>query len=136
MVHAFGLEIRKTFPVGTAELFRAMLDTNILKSLWGLHKLTVVDGARRKAYAEMLIADENWNFELTYDEIIENKLLTWKVNFDRFPDKEFDVSVAFSGNARVGKMLLKQSGFDTVGERDANEQAWHVALATLERLLK
>ena len=136
MSKSFGYEIKREFRKPVADLFAAMLDGDVLKELWGLKKITFTSENPKEAYAEMTIGDENWNFELLYDSIIKDKHLSWKVRFDRAPEKEILVSILFSGGSDSGKLVVSQSNFDSKEESDANEKAWKASLTKLEGILE
>ena len=135
MTESLSYEIVKGFGVPVSDLFQAMLDGNILKQLWGLNDFRILSEDPRKAYAEMVVGEENWSFELAYDSIIKDEYLSWRVRFDRAPHKEIVVCIKFSGTSDSGSMTVQQSNFDSQEESDANEIAWRSSLEKLEEIL-
>lgn len=131
---SYSFEIKREFTATDRQLYEALLDPRVLKSLWGLQKISITDDDGRQAYAEMTIDDENWNFTLAYEDLVQHELLSWKVTFDRFPGKEVSVSVSLTPLREGTELRLVQANFDSQQECDSNQSAWEKSLETLEGL--
>jgi uncharacterized protein YndB with AHSA1/START domain len=127
-------ELSKVFPVTQEKLFNAFIDEMTLKKIWGVSIITIDARPGGKARAELRIDSENWDFTITYKEVITNEKLRWVVHFDRFPAKEIRVTLWFKKMPDGTQLTLRQENFDNSQERDGNRQAWEGALTTLERL--
>ena len=83
----------------------------------------------------MTINGENWNFTITYKEIINYSKLKWIVNFEGFPSKETHVELEFHKIPNGTLLKLKMENFEDSNERDANRNAWINGLKTLEKII-
>ncbi|HKV06132.1 MAG TPA: SRPBCC family protein [Candidatus Acidoferrales bacterium] len=128
-------ELIAPFTIAPDRLFKAFLDETVLKKLWGVSEISIDARAGGTARAKMTIANENWNFTLTYDEISPNEKLRWSVHFDRFPQKETRVTLLFKRIPAGTELTVRQENFDDARERDANREAWRGALNILGGLL-
>jgi uncharacterized protein YndB with AHSA1/START domain len=128
-------ELSKIFPVTQEKLYNAFIDETTLKNIWGVSAITIDARPEGKARAELKIDSENWDFTITYKEVIPNEKLRWVVHFDRFPAKEIRVTLWFKKISDGTQLTLHQENFENSQERDGNRQAWEGALTTLERLI-
>ncbi len=135
MNNSISFEISRSYAAPVSKLYSALLNPEVLKTLWGLNGMTVTEDPSREAYAEMSFGEDNWNFRMVYGDMIENELLTWKVIFDRTPDKEVHVRVEFRQTGEGTEVIAGQSNFDTEEERDANQNAWTQSLDNLASLI-
>jgi hypothetical protein len=130
-----GYELSREFPVTQDTLFKAFINEATLKSIWGVSSITVDARPNEKARAHLEIGNENWDFTITYRDIVPNETLRWAVHFDRFPGKETRVTLSFKTTTSGAEVTVRMENFETPQERDANRQAWERALRTLEGLL-
>jgi uncharacterized protein YndB with AHSA1/START domain len=128
-------ELSQTFRVSQEALFNSFLDPAILKTIWGVSRITVDARPKDQARAHMIIADENWDFTITYQEVIPNEKLRWIVHFDRFPSKEIHAVLWFTKITDGAKLTVQMDNFESIQERDANRSAWQGALRTLGGLI-
>ncbi|MGH2362204.1 MAG: SRPBCC family protein [bacterium] len=128
-------ELSRVFQVTPATLFNAFIDAGTLKHIWGISSISVDARPSGQTRAEMSLDNENWNFTITYQEVIPHEKLRWIVHFDRFPSKETRVTLLFKATAGGAEVTVRMENFETPEERDGNKQAWEGALKKLERLL-
>lgn len=131
-----GYEIHRLFPVGPDRLFAAFTDEVILKTIWGLADVSVDARVGGTTVAKMQIAGENWNFIMTYTEVVPPRVLRWVTHFERFPRKETRVTLLFAKVADGAELTLRQENFESSQERDANREALTNALNRLAELLR
>jgi hypothetical protein len=81
-----------------------------------------------------VFAGENWEFTITYKEVVRYGKLRWVVHFDRFPTKETRATLWFKPATRGAEVTVQMENFETPEERDNNRQAWERALQKLETL--
>ncbi|MBZ5636565.1 MAG: SRPBCC domain-containing protein [Acidobacteriia bacterium] len=125
-------EISRAFPVTQAVLFAAFIDGTTLKDIWGLSSITVDAKPRGQARAALSIDNENWDFTITYQEVVPPDKLRWIVHFDRFPSKETRATLLFRAAAGGSEVTVRMENFGSSQERDSNRQAWEGALKRLE----
>jgi len=128
-------EISREFPATQETLFRSFIDEATLKSIWGVSSITVEAKPGSNARAILQIDNENWNFTITYQEVVPSDKLRWVVHFDRFPSKEIRVTLWFQPATNGARVTVRMENFESSEERDANKQAWEGALRTLEGLI-
>jgi uncharacterized protein YndB with AHSA1/START domain len=128
-------ELSRTLSVSQEALFNAFLDPAILKTMWGVSSMTVDARPNGQARAHMTILSENWDFTITYQEIIPNEKLRWLVHFDRFPSKEARAMLSFTRTTDGTEVTVQMDNFESIQERDANRAAWQGALSTLAGLI-
>jgi uncharacterized protein YndB with AHSA1/START domain len=128
-------ELSPVFPVSQETLFNALINEAILKRIWGVSSITVDARPNGKARAQLEIDGENWDFTLTYQEVVQNERLRWVVHFDRFPTKETRVTLWFKATTGGAEVTIRMENFETSEERDGNRQAWEAGLARLEGLI-
>ena len=128
-------EIHRLFPVGPERLFAAFTNPAILKNIWGLSAISVDARVGGQALAKMEITGKNWNFTITYTEIVPARTLRWVTHFQRFPNKETRVTLLFEKTAEGTQLTLRQENFETSQERNANREALINALSRLAGLL-
>ena len=128
-------ELSRVFAVAPGKLFSRFLDEATLKTIWGVSQITIDARPEGRARAQLTINDENWDFTITYKEIVPSQTLRWIVHFDRLPSKEIKVTLRFKEIAAGTELTLRMENFESSNERDQNRQAWEAALETLEGLL-
>jgi hypothetical protein len=128
-------ELSHSFHVTQATLFNAFINPATLKDIWGVSSITVDARPSGQARAKLTIDDENWDFTITYQELVPHNKLRWVVHFDRFPSKETRVTLSFSATAEGSEVTVRMENFETSQERDANRQAWEGALTRLEAIV-
>jgi hypothetical protein len=128
-------ELGKIFPVKQEKLFDAFLNESVLTKIWGVKSIKIDAKPGGNAIAEFNINGENWNFTLTYKQIIPFEKLTWKVQFERFPEMEILADLTFSPVNGGTALKVKLDNFLSNNERDANKAAWVNALNSLEGIL-
>ena len=128
-------ELSHNFHVPEATLFNAFINPATLKELWGVSSITVDARPSGQARAKLTIDNENWDFTLTYQELVPHNKLLWVVHFDRFPSKETWVTLSFRATAGGSEVTIRMENFETSQERDANRQAWEGALKRLEAIV-
>ena len=133
--HNTAYELSKVFPVTQEKLFNAFIDETTLKKIWGVSSITIDARPGGHARAALEFDNENWDFTITYKEVIPNEKLKWIVHFDRFPGKEILATLWFRKTTGGSEVTVRQENFETSQERDANRQAWERTLQTLEDLL-
>lgn len=124
-------EISRTFPVAQTVLFNAFVDASTLKTIWGLSSIAVDARSEGHARAEWTIGEENWNFTISYREVVPYDRLRWVVHFDRSQSKETRVTLLFRTVEDASEVTLRMENFETTQERDGNRQAWNEALDRL-----
>ena len=128
-------ELSRVFSAAPETVFRSFIDEGTLKQIWGVSEI-IIDARREgQARAKLQIGNENWDFTLTYKEIVPNEKLRWIVHFDRFPSKETRATLLFIKVPEGTKLIFRQENFQTSEERDDNRQAITEALKTLDSLL-
>ena len=127
-------ELSKNIPVPPEKLYAAFLDPKALRKIWGLTSITIDARPEGKAIAKLQIGDQNWDFTLTYKEIVPDKKLQWEVHFDRFPEKEILTTLLFNKVKDGTNIIIRQENFATPQERDENKQAWEDTLIKLDAL--
>ena len=128
-------ELSKVFPVTQDKLFNAFLSEAMLKKIWGVSSISIDARAGGKARAKLQIDNENWDFTITYTEVVLNEKLRWSVRFDRFPNKEIRVTLWFRNTTGGTELTLRQENFENSQERDGNRAAWEGALKILGSLV-
>jgi uncharacterized protein YndB with AHSA1/START domain len=128
-------ELSKVFSVAPDKLFNAFLSEPTLKKIWGVSSISIDARAKGKARAKLQIGNENWDFTITYIEVVPNEKLRWTVRFDRFPNKAIMVTLSFRKTTGGTALTVRQENFDNSQERDSNRAAWEGALKTLDSLV-
>ena len=128
-------ELSRVFAVTPGKLFSCFLDESTLKTIWGVSQITIDARAEGRARAQLTINDENWDFTITYKEVVPGQTLRWVVHFDRLPSKEIRVTLRFKEIAAGTELTLRMENFESWQERDQNRQAWEGALETLQALI-
>ena len=128
-------EISKVFPLAPEKLFRAFLDEEILKKIWGVSSISIDARPEGKAHAIFGIDGENWNFTVTYKEIIPNEKIRWVVHFERFPEKEPRVTLSFKSLPSGCEFHVRMENLGNSDERDEHRGAWNGALNKLEQII-
>jgi uncharacterized protein YndB with AHSA1/START domain len=128
-------ELSRVFPVAPGTLFSQFLDETTLKTIWGVSQITIDARPEGQARARLTINDENWDFTITYKEVVPGQTLRWIVHFDRLPSKEIKVTLRFKEIAAGTELILRMENFESSNERDQNRQAWEAALETLQGLI-
>ena len=130
-------EIAKTFSVTKDQLFAALIDSAVLKKIWGVQSITVDARVNGKAQATYIEEGQDWSFTITYKEIIPNEKLRWITHFKSFPSKETRVTLLFKKlEESKTNLLVRMENFDNAEERDANKKAWEKGLEILEETVK
>jgi uncharacterized protein YndB with AHSA1/START domain len=70
-------ELSRVFPVTLETLFNGFINEAILKNIWGVSSITVDARPNGQARTQLEIDGENWDFTLTYQEVIQNEKLRW-----------------------------------------------------------
>ena len=128
-------ELTSVFPGAQATLFNAFINAAILKEIWGLSSITVDARPNGQAHAQLEIGNENWDFTITYQEVVPYDKLRWVVHFDRFPSKETRVTLWFKTTTGGAEVKVRMENFENSQERDANRNAWEGALKTLAEVI-
>src|SRR5258708_7425481 len=81
-------ELTKNFAATPKKLYNAFTDQTTLMKVWGVSGITIDAKPGGKALAKLKYNNENWDFTITYKEVVPNEKLMWIVHFDRFPTKE------------------------------------------------
>ena len=129
-------EISKIFLISPEKLFNALIDSTILKKIWGVQSINVdarVGGEGKAIYIE---GEQDWSFTMTYQEIIKNEKLKWITHFKSFPTKETRVTLFIKKTDAGSELIVRMENFESEEERNANKGAWEKGLITLENLLK
>ena len=129
-------ELSKVFTVTPDKLFNSFINEETLKKIWGVSEIQIDARPGGKARALLQFGSENWDFTITYKEIIQNEKLYWVVHFDRFPTKETRVTLLFNKAQNGTELIFRQENFENPNERDQNRQANEQALKTLSGLLQ
>ena len=132
----FGYELSETCPVSEERLFRALIDANILKKIWGVQQITVDARVGGKTNAVYVAEGQDWSFTITYTEVAPNHTLRWTTRFKNFPTKEIRVTALLKKADKGTKLIIRMENFETAEERDANKQAWEQGLSSLADLLE
>ena len=128
-------ELTKIFSASPEKVFNAFVDESILKKIWGVSEIKIDARAGGTARALLQIGADNWNFTLTYKEVIPNEKLRWIVHFDRFPAKETRATLLFRKVETGTELTLRQENFESPQERDDNKKANEQGLRTLDSLI-
>jgi uncharacterized protein YndB with AHSA1/START domain len=129
-----GFEVSHVFPVSQAKLFKAFIDANTLKQIWGVSSISVDARPGGHARAELSFENESWDFTISYQDVMPHHTLRWIVHFDRFPNKEPQATLLFSAMGSGAEVTVRMKNFETAHERDSNKQAWEGALRKLEEI--
>ena len=127
-------ELSHQYSVTQGALFNAFIDAETLQSIWGVSSIKVDARPGGQARATLVFAGENWDFTITYKEVVPYDKLRWVVHFDRFPAKETRATLWFKPVTRGAEVTVQMENFETPEERDNNRQAWERALQKLETL--
>jgi uncharacterized protein YndB with AHSA1/START domain len=130
-----GYELSEVFPVSRERLFNALIDSAVLKSIWGVQEITVDPRVGGKANAVFIADGQDWSFTLTYLEVAAPTTLRWLAHFKSFPSKETRVAIRFADADRGTQLTINMGNFETTEERDANRQAWQQGLRRLAEML-
>jgi uncharacterized protein YndB with AHSA1/START domain len=128
-------ELSHAYPVSQTTLFNAFLNAAVLKDIWGVSSITVDATLGGLARAKLTVDGVNWDFTLTYQELIRPDKLRWIVHFDHFPSKEARATLSFLATAAGSAVTVRMENFETSEDRDANRQAWEAGLKKLEAIL-
>jgi uncharacterized protein YndB with AHSA1/START domain len=128
-------EVSHVFPVTQAALFNAFIDASTLKQIWGVSSISVDARPGGDARAELTFDNENWDFTISYQEVIPHHKLRWVVHFDRFPSKEPQATLVFKAMESGAEVRVRMEKFETPQERDSNKQAWEETLKKLEEII-
>lgn len=128
-------QLTRHFSVSEDKLFNAFINESILKKIWGVSSISVDAREGGNANAKMEIEGQNWNFTITYKDIVPNKKLSWAVRFERFPEKEIIVTLSFKPIAEGTELTLDMENFASPRERDENRKAWLASLTVLEKIM-
>ena len=129
-------ELSRTYATGQATLFNAFIDPDTLRHIWGVSTISVDARPRGHTRAELSFASENWNFTITYLEVIPYERLRWTIHFDRFPTKEPRATLSFSTVPNGARVTVRMENFESAQECGDNKQAWEGALAKLADRLR
>jgi uncharacterized protein YndB with AHSA1/START domain len=129
-------ELTRLFPANPDQLFGALIDSSILKQIWGVQSITVDARPEGIARAVYRIGEQNWDFTITYKEVIPNQKLGWIVHFDSYPTKETKVTILMNKVSAGTELKLRMENFENSQERNGNRQAWESALLKLAEILK
>ncbi|MGH8014636.1 MAG: SRPBCC family protein [Candidatus Zixiibacteriota bacterium] len=129
-------ELARVFPVTPEILYNSIIDSTILKQIWGVQSISVDARPEGKARAVYRIGEQNWDFTITYKEVAPYEKLRWIVNFDNYPTKETRVAILFNRISTGTELRLRMENFESIQERDGNRQAWEAAHAKLADILK
>lgn len=128
-------ELTRVFFVPKERVFDSFLEEDVLKQIWGIKSITVDARPEGKSFAKAEFNGENWNFVITYKEIIPKERIKWIVQFERFPQKETRVTLTFKDVPRGTEIYIRMENFENSQERDDNREAWKRALKLLEKIL-
>jgi uncharacterized protein YndB with AHSA1/START domain len=131
----FTYEISKEFKAAPEIVFRSFIDEETLKKIRGVSAIKIDARPEGKARAKLQIGNENWDFTITYKEVVPNEKLRWIAHFDRFPSKETRTTLLLTKVPEGTRLIFRQENFQTSQERDENRQAIAEALKTLDGLL-
>jgi uncharacterized protein YndB with AHSA1/START domain len=129
-------EISCKFTFSTEKLYNAFLSEDILKKIWGVTSISIDAKPEGKARAIFRIGEENWDFTITYKELIPNEKIRWIVHFDRFPEKETRVTLLFNSRAEGADFKIRMENLSGETERNEHCGAWKNALNSLHEILK
>lgn len=127
--------IKKTLAVSPDKVYETYTDPQSLKQIWGLDSINLDVRPEGITRAKMRVNDKNWDFSITYKEVIPNQKLKWVVNFDEHPKIEIWTTVVFNSVKEGTEISLSQENFNTKAERDQNREANTEALNKLTSLL-
>ena len=128
-------EITKSFLEPVDKVYSSFIDSAMLKRIWNLSSITVDARPEGKTMAVMTINNEDWSFNLTYQEVVKNEKLRWITRFDNISDKEIMTTIWFQKTKTGTNIILRQENFKDPSERDENKKAWESALILLEALI-
>jgi uncharacterized protein YndB with AHSA1/START domain len=134
--NTIGYEIERAFSNSQEVLFKALTDSNILKSIWGVQNITVNAKTGGQARAIYRVNEQNWDFTITYIEVVPYEKLRWVTHFDSHPTKETKVTILINHRSRGSKVVVRMENFENQEECDANKKAWEEALDKLKVILK
>ncbi len=115
--------ITKLLNVSPKKVYNAYLDPQALKIIWGVDSITIDAKPEGKAHAILRIGAQNWDFTLTYKEVIPDQKLKWVAHFDHFPKIEVWTTVVFNSVKEGTELSFSQENFSTKAERDENQKA-------------
>jgi hypothetical protein len=127
-------ELSHQYSVTQNALFNAFIDAATLQNIWGVSTIKVDPRPGGQARATLTFAGENWDFTITYKEVVPYDKLRWVVHFDRFPNKETRATLWFKQTIGGSEVTVQMENFETPEERDSNKHAWERALQKLETL--
>src|SRR5262249_16305441 len=116
-------ELSKEFNASPEVVFKSFIDEETLKKIWGVSEIKIDARPEGKARAKLQISNENWDFTITYKEVVPNEKLRWIVQFDRFPSKETRTTILLTKIPEGTKLIFRQENFETSQERDENREA-------------
>ena len=130
-----GYEISRNFGVSRQKLFNAFIDGETLTKIWGVSEISVDAKPGGQTHAKLQYGAENWDFTITYREVVVCEKLKWVVQFKRFPQKEILVTLHFHDTESGSKLIFAQENFESPAERDGNRNANEQALEKLGKIL-
>ncbi len=128
-------ELERTFRAPPTALYRAFLDEATLRKISGVESIDIDARIGGKARSRLSYNGENWDFTITYKDLVPGAKLRWVVHFDSFPSKETRVTLSLTPSASGTLLRARQENFESTQERDENRKAWEGALTALETLL-
>jgi uncharacterized protein YndB with AHSA1/START domain len=127
--------IKKTLAVSPDKVYNTYIDPQSLKQIWGVDSISVDARPEGQTRAMLNVNEQNWDFTLTYKEVIPNQKLKWVAEFDEHPRSEILTTVVFNSIKEGTEISFSQENFKTKKERDENRTANNETLNKLTSLL-
>lgn len=127
--------ITKVLTVSPEKVYNAYVDPQSLKQIWEVDSISVNAIPNGQTWARLRVNEQNWDFTLTYKEVIPNQKLKWVAHFDKHPKIEILTTVVFNSIPEGTEISFSQENFNTKRQRDENKNANTQALNKLSSLL-
>ena len=127
--------IKKTLAVSPDKVYNTYMDPRSLKQIWGVDSISVDARPEGQTRAMLSTNEQNWDFTLTYKEVIPNQKLKWIAQFEKHPKSEILTTVVFNSVKEGTEISFSQENFKTKKERDENRNANRESLNKLTSLL-
>jgi uncharacterized protein YndB with AHSA1/START domain len=127
--------ITKTVALSPDKVYDTYLDPRSLKQIWGVDSISIDARPEGQTRAMLRINEQNWDFTLTYKEVIPNQKLKWIAQYDKHPKIEILTTVVFNSVKEGTEITFSQENFKTKAERDQNRNANGESLDKLSSLL-
>jgi uncharacterized protein YndB with AHSA1/START domain len=127
--------ITKTVAISPDKVYDSYIDPRSLKQIWGVDSINVDARPEGQTRAMWRVNEQNWDFTITYKEVIPNQKLKWITQFDKYPKSEIWTTVVFNSVKEGTEITFSQENFKTKTERNERRSFHTESLNKLSSLL-